>query len=334
MLLGLYILGKRSNKSPVLRRVLGIGRVLVYGSAVAGTLGFFTMRSAIADFREQTLQIGHDIAGMTDLLGTTAEIMLNGEAVNVSTATTDQPLTTVLDRFEASCNDSPGPMKDVLDKVLNTPQGKVAAKAQNLSPFGVQRTVSADGKEGTVLCFANPNGKSVEWRDALKTLRETGDLGALGNFRYVYVVRQGNGKSAIRTIWTEGHFNLDRVMPPAEGDAPGSDEARLPRPQNARRLFTATATSTSYAARFYETGDSPAQALEAYDGSMTKLGWKRVALTETLADAHWYLNPETLEQSVFQATPDAKNAARTTLIVGTVGIAAQAPSAEKLGVLP
>jgi hypothetical protein len=46
------------------------------------------------------------------------------------------------------------------------------------------------------------------------------------------------------------------------------------------------------------------------------------------------LNPETLEQSVFQATPDAKNAARTTLIVGTVGIAAQAPSAEKLGVLP
>jgi hypothetical protein len=243
----------------------------------------------------------------------------------MSTAESDEPVKTVLDRFQANCDSHPGAMKDLVDDVVA--KKALAASGKDANTLTTQREDTPNKDAGTVLCMAGSGGK-VDWKDAFHAFQQTGDLSNIGNLRYVYAQKMKSGRTSIRTVWTDGHFNFYAVMPQDKtGDAPGSDAANVPRPDHARRIFTAEAANDQYAARYYETDDEAADALAAYDHKMDALGWEMITTDDSAPTTHWYQNQKTGEQMVFLSDRKA-DSKKTWLIVATLGQIEKAPVAK------
>ena len=141
-----------------------------------------------------------------------------------------------------------------------------------------------------VLCFRRPDGqKQKSLTDAMEEFRATGDFAALGYLRYVHVSASG-GETKVQTIWTNGSFNVNHLMPPENGsDTPGSDSPTMPRPVGGQRILTATAVGTPYAVRMYTTTQAQSAVLAYYDDEMSKRGWATIeAPTQNKLDGHWY----------------------------------------------
>ncbi len=327
MLLALFALSRTKYQGPIIRKVIGSARVMAYGCAVAAGLGFFTLHNAAADFREQGLKIGQNLEELTDLMGETTEVRINQQSIYMSTAQSDESVKVVLDRFQANCDSHPGAMKDLLDDVV----AKKALAGKDVSGLTTHREDSPNQESGTVLCMSGDAGK-VGWKDAFRAFQQSGDLSEIGNLRYVYAQKTKSGQTSIRTVWTDGHFNFYAVMPQDTNvDAPGSDAASVPRPDNSRRMFTAEAANNQYAARYYQSSDAPADALSAYDGKMKKLGWEMITTDDTASTTHWFQNQESGEQMVFQAddsAPSGRADKKTMIIVATMGHIEKAPVAK------
>lgn len=328
MLLALFVLSRTKYRGPIIRKVIGSARVMAYGMVVAGGLGLYTAHTAAADFREQGLKVGANLQELSDLLGETDEIRINNQSIYMSTATSDESVSKVLDRFQANCDSHPGAMKDLLKDVVEKSGTIKELDGKDTKTLTTQRTQADD--EGSVICMAGNDGK-LGWKDAVTAFTETGDLSNIGNLRYAYALKdKKTGRTSIRTVWTEGKFNFYAVMPKdgeLKSDAPGSDAANVPRPDHTIRMFTAEAANNQYAARFYQTDDSQADQLAAYDSKMEKLGWEMVS-TEAKGDddtTHWYMNHETGEQMVFQAGRD-EHTNKTMVIVATVGKLEKGPT--------
>jgi hypothetical protein len=76
----------------------------------------------------------------------------------------------------------------------------------------------------------------------------------------------------VRTVWTEGEFNLDKMFPVA-GDAAGFDSRSMPRPPSAKRILTATSAEVPFGVHVYESF-APEQSLRRfYDDEMGGRGW-------------------------------------------------------------
>jgi hypothetical protein len=113
----------------------------------------------------------------------------------------------------------------------------------------------------------------------LSRFLDTGDLGHLGDVRYVFAERNAEGLTHVVTAWTQGSFNLYSLFP-AEGDAPGSDLEDVPRPKRSVRLLTAGAEGVPYSARIYEAPGHPKGILATYDLRMIARGWKPVLIDD------------------------------------------------------
>jgi hypothetical protein len=97
-------------------------------------------------------------------------------------------------------------------------------------------------REGVVACFETTEGKPPlsgpqELGQTLAAAAESGDLSALGSFRYVYARAEEGGRTAHLELTSEGTLNV-RQMFPKQGDAPGVDDAELPRPRGTRRVLS------------------------------------------------------------------------------------------------
>jgi hypothetical protein len=80
-------------------------------------------------------------------------------------------------------------------------------------------------------------------------------------------------------MWTEGSFNIPAMFP-SEGDAPGSDTARVTRPPESRRVLSAGIEGHPYSLRMYDSERTHAEVLEHYDRYMQASGWNGYALPE------------------------------------------------------
>lgn len=331
MLVALFVLSRTKYQGPILRKIYGTARVMAYGMVVCGGVGLYTAHNAAADFREQGLKVGADLQELTDLMGETEEIRINNQSIYMSTATSDETVSQVLDRFQANCDSHPGAMKDLLKEVVEKRTPTKEFEKKDTKTLTTQREEAHD--QGTVICMAGQEGK-LGWKDAITAFTNTGDLSNIGNLRYVYAQKDPkSGTTSIRTVWTEGKFNFYAVMPKdgeLKVDAPGSDANNVPRPEHTMRIFTAEAANNQYAARFYQTDDAPKDQLAAYDSKMEKLGWEMVTVDQVGTDAdttHWYMNHDSGEQMVFQAGHD-DHANKTMVIVATVGKLENAPVAK------
>lgn len=251
-----------------------VARVSVYFAFVAAVGLVLVVRSVHGRARKLAVELGEDLTQLTEIApdGAPYELRLNGEAVNVASATTPLPLHAVLDRFQKACEEH----ADGLDSAFANLKLATAPDAppidRGFPGVGLMRSEEAD-KRGVMVCFAQ--GAATSQTDIVRRLTDfakSGDLSRFGQVRYVAAKATKSGGTHVVAVWTSTSFKLD-VMFPEKGDAPGSDVTELPRLPESRRLLTAYAEGAPYAIRVYETARSPQEVLTYFTNEAPKKGW-------------------------------------------------------------
>src|SRR5262249_14320679 len=158
--------------------------------------------------------------------------------VHWASARTEQSVEQVIDRFERYCRESPSALGLALQDVPLALEGRVPIDKTDPVRVGIVREVTED--RGMVACFVDDRGDRATGDLARKLgeLGRTGDLSALGRFRYVFAERRPKG-TKVATMWADGPIALGKMFP-ASGDADGSDSSLVPRPRESRRTLSAS----------------------------------------------------------------------------------------------
>jgi len=253
-------------------------RLACYSLVVFGVLALISGRAVYADMTQVGMGMGHELAKLEDLTGGAYLVRVNGAEVHWASARTNQSVEAVLNRYEEYCRKSPSMLGTVMHDVPSALEGQVALKKNDPARSAIVREASAD--RGMVACFVDENaaaeGTTPErLRLQLQAFAATGDIAALGRFRYVFAERGKNGATRVVTIWADGSLNIGRMFP-AEGDAPGTDSSIAPRPIGSRRTMSASIEGFPAAVRGYETKESHAAVLAQFDAGLREAGLTRV----------------------------------------------------------
>ncbi|HMI83525.1 MAG TPA: hypothetical protein VK550_05490 [Polyangiaceae bacterium] len=274
------------------QRVLGtmvkLGRATAFATVLL-LLGLaFTVHSARGQIEEKALQVGQDLAKFSDLLQGTHRVRLNGETIYLASAVTEEDKHALLDRFDEHCREHSGGLAEEFARLPQADQKRLAEKAPFSwkARFGVVRRETDDA--GMVVCFAQREGDGL--RSAVARLRavvETGDLGAFGNLRYAFVRRTESGKSHVLMTFTDGRFDLNRVLGRGQ-EAGGDDPPGAPRPPGGRRVLSVSADGAPYGVQSFQT-DATAESVAAfYRETMPTLGWEKGIAEEGIYNAAIY----------------------------------------------
>lgn len=260
-------------------RRFGVARVVMFG-CVLGTVAMVSAaHRAKADVGEAAVALGRDLIPLADVLGRTTSISLNGEHIFMGSVMTDEPVTSVLDRFQANCGENPGPFSEVIQQLNNIPADKRVGELKDPHLSG-NAFREESGNEGTVLCITKGSKSGSTYEKAMTAFGQTRDLGSLGKLRYAYARKTSSGSTAVLSAWTEDSFNIDKLMP-ADGSEPaGTDGGEVARPPSSRRTISAHVEGTPYGVRMYTTTESEANLITFYDADMAKKGWARHTLAE------------------------------------------------------
>jgi hypothetical protein len=295
----------RATRSARVRAFARLGAYLAFAFVVLAVLALFRARASAG---EAALSLGRELAQLGDVMTSTKQLVINGQTLFVSTASTDLEVDVVLDRFEEMCAEHATAVGEELAR-LSTSEKSALTHGSRARGLGILRTQEGDD-EGTVACFANDEGGGAgAILSRVRELLRTGDLAALGRLRYVYATHTKRGGAAaphtgthVITVWADGPIRLGEMFP-ASGDATGSDSDLAPRPRDAKRLLSAQVTGEPYAVRVYDSALSS----EAYFGEVTsemdRAGWTHVAAPGT-DNARGFLRGDGVEVVVSTAQQD------------------------------
>ncbi|HVY28782.1 MAG TPA: hypothetical protein VHB79_19635 [Polyangiaceae bacterium] len=224
------------------------------------------LRSAHARLGEALLGFGDQLVKLQDLKANSAprQLNINGSSMGVLTLSTQLDVAAALDRFHSLCRQRGG---------LQVPP----ALANKLGPArtAFDATFRQEGStEGVLACIDSGHPLSLEQlTERLTALRDSGDLAALGELRYVFARRSGT-TTTLLVFWTDGSAPLLKMFPPA-GDAPGRDPENVPRPEGSRRVLSATEHGAPYHVTLYKAGSrSSAALLNWYSHALEASGWQ------------------------------------------------------------
>lgn len=256
---------------PILLRVFGVMRASVFVSVACAVVGLVALRSVRADVGESGIVLGREMSRLGNLVADSRRVRLNGESVFVASATLPSPPSVVLDRVEQLCNNATGGLREELADPARLGRALPAGTELRGLALGVLRKEGSG--EGVVACLARSGGGGLtELGERLTDFAQSGDLGRLGDLRYVYVRAVEGGRSHVVTVWTEGPIRLGHLFP-TSGDAPGEDPPAVPRPPGTLRLLAARVDAAPYGAWIFEGKGSAAGALAFYDAEMARTGW-------------------------------------------------------------
>jgi len=259
--------------SPLSRlRIAGALRVLGLVAALQLLAFGLWLRSAQARARESLLSVGAELMQLpgAQTSAPARSVFVNGVTVHLRTATADQPLHLVLDRFHALCRARAGvdAPQDVMDKLRA--HGTTVAG----SPTAVDGVLRAESDSiGALACLDTGVPLSLdELVSRLNDFVKSGDLSQVGELRYV-LARRAEGKTSVLTMWTEGSTPLLKMFP-AVGDAPGQDPAGVPRAPGTRRVLSAWENGEPYSFAAYTCSGCDAGTLRAfYLDRLREDGW-------------------------------------------------------------
>lgn len=250
-------------------------RVGAYGTFAFGLLAICAARSVYADVRAIGLASGHELAKLGDLTAGAYRVRVNGAVIHRSSAHTDQPVTTVLDRYEAHCRSNPGALGRAMQDIPSALSGHLDAPGSG--PLGASAVRDEVDGRGMVVCFVDrEDAPAAPLVERLRELSETGDLSKLGRVRYVYAEPSSGGGTRVVTLWSDDALNLNEMFP-VGGDAPGTDSETVPRPPDARRTLSAAVDRHPASVRIYESRAPRAAVEEAYDAALVSKGFTKVA---------------------------------------------------------
>jgi hypothetical protein len=255
------------------KHLRGLARAGGYVAGLSLLLGAVQLRAAHAEVRNRTVELGRQmlqLAKATD--HDVNKLTLNGQAMWLGSSQSRDSVSDILDRYQAECAKNgaqpPESWRELVAK-NDANNEKNAPKAGLAS--GTLR--GGDRDEGTVLCFTKGEGSKPTVKEALTSLAQTGELGALGNLRYVYAKKTDPGATVVLTAWTDEKFNLIQLVPPEGTEATGSDFPDLPRPPTSTRLMAAQVEGTPFGVNVYRSKQGPSKVVAFYDEEMVKRGW-------------------------------------------------------------
>jgi hypothetical protein len=259
------------------KRVL---RLTTYVAFVVVVLVVLGTRAVRASVETSALDVGAGLIALGDVAGPTYTVRLNGEAMRVASATTNQRSAEVLDRFERECREHSGGLADEFNALPSALKGQLPENMNGSLGLGVIRK-EHEGR-GVVACLARDGGGGLAaLAQALREFSRSGDLAAFGHMRYVAAEQRADGTTHVVSVWSDGSFPAASIFP-AEGDAPGTDDPEASvRPPASRRILAANVDGAPFGVRVYDSQATPAAVLGHYDRELAAHGWQPI---ETVAE--------------------------------------------------
>jgi hypothetical protein len=262
-------------------RSLAIGvrlfRLATFCTVVLTVLLVIGATRARGDVGEKMIALGRELMPLADLIHGAQRASVNGQTLYIATTTTDESLPEVLDRYEAHCREHTGGFTEEFAAVPPRVQDEIAKRAPAAwsQRLGIVR--EQKGAEGMVVCIAQPEGDGIRgFARRVTQFLDDGELSHLGNMRYAYVQRMESGRTHVLTTFTEGSFNIYRVV--------GSDDVRsreelagVPLPADAVTAMTFRIEGMPYAVQSFATAETPDQVAAYYQRELPLRGWEHVA---------------------------------------------------------
>jgi hypothetical protein len=232
---------------------------------------------ARGDVGEKMIALGRELMPLADLIKGAQRATVNGQTLYIATAMTDESLPQVLDRYEAHCREHTGGFAEEFAAVPQRVQDEMAKRAPAAwsQRLGIVRE-QKDG-EGMVVCIAQPDDDGIRgFARRVTQFLDDGELSHLGNMRYAYVQKMETGRTHVLTTFTEGSFNIYRVVG-TDDVHPREELAGVPLPANATTPMTFRMEGMPYAVQSFATPETPDQVAAYYLRELPLRGWERVA---------------------------------------------------------
>jgi len=251
------------------------GFVTVLGIVVFG----FRLHVAKAEVAKNTLAFGREMLDMSNSrTNETHKIVINGQSMYVLNAMSKDDPATVLARYEQYCNENRAQSTELWKKLAENQEKthKVADDSQGvaMAQTGGTYKVGDPDREGVVLCFVRSEKAKPTFEEAFKEVAATGDLGAVGMIRYVYVrkAKRSTG-SHVLAAWSSDTFNVKKLAPEGDKDVEGRDFDNVPRPLDSQRIMAATIEGTPFGVNVYQSKAPVEDTIGRMDETMKHDGW-------------------------------------------------------------
>jgi hypothetical protein len=242
----------------------------VFIACCMAVLFYLDYRSAKASVMERLLGIGQRMAPFLDDARSTEgprELHINGVKLWAAAGHTTQP-SSLVRRFYADRYAGRGSAMDTITEELK--------KQKIVPPAATGLTQASFGDDNQGGLAALDAGDGIDLRGLARRLAhvDDGKMGVVGALRYVYWERTGDGGTRFLTVWTDDKLDLMRLLPAADGDAPGRDVPNVPRYPGTQRILSADERGAFGAMAVYRGGGSPDLALAFYTARLRTLGWQ------------------------------------------------------------
>lgn len=269
-------LRKATDASKRGRQAKGIARVAAWLTVVAAFGTGLALKSAKADVTSGSLMVGRELNALIDEESNTdvLNLKLNGQLIHMRQSVQPRSVHEVVAEYETFCREHPSSFADVWVKgpFDNAPPGTPGGTASLQG--GVLK--AENDTDGMLMCFSKGGKSSGSLEKAMEVFEKTGDLGAIGELRYVYVKKAGAGSSKVMAVWTDSSFNLQEIAVPEGKEARGTD-TQVPRPEGARRVIDAQVLGTPYGVKVYEVKQSREDVGKFYDTWAKSTGFRALA---------------------------------------------------------
>jgi hypothetical protein len=247
-----------------------------YVAVLSLGLGAFQLRAAHAEVKNRTVELGRQMFQLANASHQDVnKLNMNGQVMWLGSSIAKDSVSSVLDRYEGECRKNSAQSTESWRELAQKIDESTAKKEETpLMATGVMR--AGDSAEGTVLCFTKGEHSKPTVGEAFRSFADTGELGALGNLRYVYVKQSDHGRTVVLTAWTDERFNLRDLVPADGREAKGSDFGEIPRPPTSNRLLSAQVEGTPFGVNVYRSKQGPANVVGFYDDEMAKRGWMAI----------------------------------------------------------
>ena len=270
------------------RFLLACGRAAAFCGVVFAGSSFVAARMVYGEVGEKVLSFGRDLVPFADLLYGTHTVHINGETMYLASAVSEESKGELLDRFEATCREHSGGLVEEFDRLPEAKKAELERKAPMMWGLRFGAVRREDATEGLVMCVSQREGGGLHAvLDRLTRFARTGELSELGDLRYAYVRAMPTGKSHVLTTFTEGPFNVYRVLG-RNGEPPGVDPPGAPRMPGTRRVLSVSSDGSPYGVQSYQTEAAPEEAVAFYARELPKLGYKRMVADDRIYNTAIY----------------------------------------------
>jgi hypothetical protein len=267
-------------------RFLRVMRATLAAAAVTTCFGFIALRTGYARASDVAMNFGDELLHLGErnpsgeVTDSVYRLNINGQQAETANGFTTHSVSEVLDYFKVQCDEH---AEGLVDKFASLDSSMVDLQPAG-GAAGYATIRNEQPSQGYVFCASADHDLSQSEKVMrLKRLADSGDLGSLGDIRYV-AVRKVEGGSHVVAAWTHGSFNVFAMFP-RDRDAPGEDFRSAPRPDNSRRIFAGHVDGAAYGANIYQVKGEPDVVFESVDATLKTAGWKAIPIYKRIPKA-------------------------------------------------